>query len=117
MKFRKRNTGSAILTATKVLDIRRRAASGETQGSLSRLFGVGVGQIGRIVRGEVWQNVPMPDAANASEERLLEMLGIDRPSTSGWDRMQAEAQAKLDKDLKVDRLLDEVCKPKLEDPK
>ena len=55
MGFGNRNTKSAKLTLTKVAEIRERYETGETQGSLARMFGVSIGQIGRIVRGESWQ--------------------------------------------------------------
>ena len=61
--------------------------AGETQGSLSRRFGVSVGQIGRIVRGESWQNSfdRTPDLEQ-SAKRLLALqeavLAADAPAPS-----------------------------------
>lgn len=54
-KFRLNNVTSAKLTPEQVLSIRERFANGETQGALARAFGVSVGQVGRITRGEAWQ--------------------------------------------------------------
>ena len=76
-----RSTGGRKLSGMSVGEIRRRYSSGETQGALSRDYGVSVGQIGRIVRGESWQNsavlaqhrppeMPQEDS-NAMIERLL----------------------------------------------
>lgn len=98
-QFRRSNTSARKLTGVQVIDIRERFAKGETQGSLARAFGVSVGQIGRITRGESWQayggqgprdsevgdealragmrlptNEELLEEAKASEQRLLEEL-------------------------------------------
>ncbi len=65
------------LDATKVQLIRRKAQQGMTQGALAREFKVSVVQIGRIVRYEVWQEVPDlaadPATLAAQEARLLKL--------------------------------------------
>jgi hypothetical protein len=76
--FQRNNLRRAVLTASKVEEIRRMYARGAvTQGQLSRDFGVSVVQIGRIVRGEVWQGLgPVQAGAReleASAERMLEL--------------------------------------------
>lgn len=55
--FQQGNKKGAKLDQQRVLDIRRLARQGMTQGALARLHGVSVITIGRIVRREVWQDV------------------------------------------------------------
>lgn len=55
MKFSKGNVRAGKLTASQVLELRELYAGGWSQGRLSRTFGISIGQIGRIVRGEAWQ--------------------------------------------------------------
>jgi len=74
--FAKNNLRRAVLTATKVLEIRKFYETGNvTQGQLARDYGVSVIQIGRIVRGEVWQGLgpvaPTAIQLEASAERML----------------------------------------------
>lgn len=74
--FTKNNLRRAVLTATKVLEIRKFYEAGNvTQGQLARDYGVSVIQIGRIVRGEVWQSLgpvaPTGIQLEASAERML----------------------------------------------
>jgi len=54
-KFQLGHKRAARITADQVLAMRERYARGETQGSLARAFHLSVGQVGRIVRGESWQ--------------------------------------------------------------
>jgi len=49
--------GTARLTADEVVEIRARAARGESQRSLARAFGVSQGNIGFIVRREWWRHI------------------------------------------------------------
>jgi hypothetical protein len=49
------NTRAAKLKPMDVLNIRQMYADGWTQSRLSRTYGISIGQIGRIVRGESWQ--------------------------------------------------------------
>lgn len=49
-----------------VLEIRRRAASGESKHSLARRFGVDRATIRSAVNGATWKHIPFPDAAEAS---------------------------------------------------
>lgn len=74
--FTMRNTRAAKLTASKVLEIRDFYEMGHvSQGQLARDYGVSVVQIGRIVRGEVWQSLrgaqASPEALADSAARLL----------------------------------------------
>ncbi|MBV5322741.1 MAG: hypothetical protein JZU60_02765 [Ilumatobacteraceae bacterium] len=82
--FAKGNIRRAVLTPSKVMEIRKFYEAGTvTQGQLSRDYGVSVVQIGRIVRGEVWQGLG-PVAAgvrelDASAEAMMELQReIDR---------------------------------------
>lgn len=49
--------GTAMLTETDVLEIRRRANSGEAKASICRDFAVGYTQITRIINREAWEHV------------------------------------------------------------
>lgn len=58
--FQQGNKRARKLSVTEVQEIRKLYAEGyKTQGQLSREFSVSVIQIGRIVRGEVWQDIPV----------------------------------------------------------
>ena len=57
-KFNARNARAAKATPQMVMEIRRRYAEMESQPSLARVFGLSVSQIGRIVRGEHWKQLP-----------------------------------------------------------
>lgn len=58
---------NAKLTAMDVLTIRKRYAAGESQSSLSREYRISVGQMGRIVRHEVWQHVSGPGVEDTTQ--------------------------------------------------
>lgn len=72
--FRFKNTAAARLTPGQVVEIRERYAEGESQAALSRAFQVSVNQIGRIVRGESWQRLPMGMATKQEQEKTLQNL-------------------------------------------
>ena len=57
--FGLRNNAARKLTAYEVAEMRKSYAEGATQGALARSYGVSVGQVGRIVRGESWQAGPV----------------------------------------------------------
>lgn len=74
--FAARNTKASKLTATQVQQIREFYARGAiTQGQLARDYQVSIVTIGRIVRGEVWQNLaprePTRQELDESAQRLL----------------------------------------------
>lgn len=52
----------AKLTDERVMDIRSRAANGETQKDLAAAFGVARSLVSSIVNGKAWKHVPMPVA-------------------------------------------------------
>ena len=106
--FRQGNMKAAKLTPSQVLEIRRLYAEGWTQGALCRQFSVGVNQIGRIVRGESWKNLPqtlmtkqelMKSAARMMELQEAAQRGEiepEQPPTGeaplpGMNRLETEA--------------------------
>ncbi len=82
--FRQGNRRGAKLTVSQVYDIRALAAQGTTQGALARLYQVSIVSIGRIVRREVWQDLPeeapteeeLHRRAKESEAKFLGMLRL-----------------------------------------
>ncbi len=92
MKFHLKNSRAAKLTANEVMEIRRLYAETDvTQGQLARDFKVSGVQIGRIIRGEVWQKLgPTPPT---KEE--IEMVG----------RRLAELQEKVDAMSPAERIM------------
>lgn len=74
-KFTYRNNKAAKVTAPLVIEMRARWARGNvTQAQLCREYGLSVVQMGRILRGESWQNVAMPlgeEDMAASAQRML----------------------------------------------
>lgn len=54
-KFHRGTLAAAKLTPQKVYEMRQRYNQGWTQGRLSREYQVTIGTVGRIVRGESWQ--------------------------------------------------------------
>jgi hypothetical protein len=83
--FQKNNLRRAVLTMTKVQEIRAFYARGHvTQGQLARDYGVSVVQIGRIVRGEVWQGVgPAPSSQKEMEETAERLLALQQDVVAG----------------------------------
>jgi transcriptional regulator with XRE-family HTH domain len=76
--FGRNNLRRAVLTASKVQEMRALYGRGHvTQGQLARDYGVSVVQVGRIVRGEVWQGLGPQQAGaeelEASARRLMEL--------------------------------------------
>ena len=94
-RFRLGNEKAAKLTDADVLYIRAAWANREkTQGQLSRMFSVTVGQIGRICRGESWQHVAMPVKAHEFAPRTYRM------GTDEVVELSAETIEKLQKAAK-----------------
>lgn len=90
MTFNRGHSAAAKLTPQQVLEIRDRYNSGWTQGKLSREYQVSIGQIGRIVRGEAWQQYRQEAHPDAIEHSLakLKMTGVEikplsRPEAGG----------------------------------
>lgn len=77
-KFHRLNTKSATLTPQKVLQMRKDYAQGKTQGQCAKDYGISVGQVGRIVRGEAWMQVPeVPTDGDLGLTALLDQGPID----------------------------------------
>jgi transcriptional regulator with XRE-family HTH domain len=96
--FGRNNLRRAVLTASKVQEMRALYAKGRvTQGQLSRDFGVSVVTIGRIVRGESWQGLGPQQAGadelEASARRLMEL----QESLAGLSAPVEEAPSGLEK--------------------
>lgn len=89
----KKETGAqgSKLVAAQVLEMRRRAAEGETQGSLARAFRVSVGQVGRILRFEAWQELAPPPP---SDDALTRLLATQAAVAASASRSDAEARAR-----------------------
>jgi len=51
---------AAKLTEQQVIEIRRRAADGQSQRRISKDFGINNGHVSKIVRGLVWKLAPTP---------------------------------------------------------
>ena len=109
-KFHRKNTASAKLTASMVLDMRAEYAEGATQGDLSRKYEISVVQVGRIVRGESWQNLPTDLSPAAKQQALLRSLEAAE---------EAKALGKMQEDIAVvkerdpDRMLEELKGPEV----
>ena len=96
--FGRNNIRRAVLTASKVAEIRQLYGKGAvTQGQLSRDYGVSVVQIGRIVRGEVWQGLgPVQAGARELEESAQRMMELqDKLNRGEVERKRVEAEKKL----------------------
>lgn len=76
-RFHRLNTKSATLTPQKVLQMRKDYAQGKTQGQCAKDYGISVGQVGRIVRGEAWMQVPeVPTDGDLGLTALLHQEGV-----------------------------------------
>ena len=86
-KFNQHNIRAAKMTPSTVREVREFYMAGRTQGQLARQYGISIGQVGRIVRGEAWNQFdnPIVDPAEvppassedirASEDRLRKLMG------------------------------------------
>lgn len=73
----KREKKAQKLNLSLVAEIRKLYGEGHTQGALARHFGVSVGQIGRIVRGESWQaNTGARMPTQAEQDAMLERVWL-----------------------------------------
>ena len=107
-KFFSRNTRAAKVTAAIVLEIRKKYQEyGMTQADLSREYRLSTVQIGRIVRGESWQNVPMlaptsedlrsqAERAYNTVQKEVELTGPIQPAGEVVNERAAAAQAAVD---------------------
>lgn len=124
-KFRQFNTRSAVLKPEQVLAIRQEYEEGATQRELCRKYGVSLGTIGRVVRGETWQQFQGPRAEHISvvaddapeilesQARLQAMLkgeptaASQEPSASetALERLQSDLAAAKKPDAELDEFL------------
>lgn len=82
------------LSGELVMQMRQMYGEGATQGHLARYFGVSIGHVGRIVRGEVRQEgtgarMPTQAEMDASLARLLKIQeDVQKygPSPAPWER-------------------------------
>lgn len=87
--FTQQNSKASKLSASEVVEIRRLYLEGMTQGALCREFGVSIVTIGRIVRGETWQRLPVAEKPlsegemKESQARVLAMLAEDPGESTG----------------------------------
>jgi len=104
-QFQPGNTKSTKLTNEQVLDIRLKYQDeGWTQAQLARHFGVNVNTVGRIVRGETRQRVPMPTDPHEMARRLMALQEEENRRTQ--ERLTKETQAHYDQHIKPERELD-----------
>ena len=110
MRLRRYNTRAAKLTADKVMLMRSAYAGGATQSELSLRYGLSIGQIGRIVRGESWQQLPTVETDNEIADRLaresLAEKGQGNPLTPEQDaeaRRAVESALALQNQLAAER--------------
>lgn len=103
------NAKASKLSPTQVQEIRRLyQAGGWSQGALAREFCISVVQIGRIVRGEVWQHLPATTRLmsegelQAAAERLLKL----QEEVQGQTKLQQVAQETLGP---AKQMLDEIA--------
>lgn len=105
-EFQRRNVRASKLGVKQVQDIRKLYGRGDcTQGQLARDYGVSVVQIGRIVRGEVWQGLPQEVTAielDATAKRLLEL------QQSLVDKMNDGIAAERELAAMPDKMVDEL---------
>lgn len=108
-KFAKGNTRGAKLSNEQVFEIRRLYNEGASQAQLSRDFGVVINTVGRIVRGESRQAVPMAlsDADHTEAKRRLESLQTAR-GDAAVERLGVAVQKAFEKEVKPERELDKL---------
>jgi len=82
-----RDHATAILDEASVLAIRVCYATGRfTHDELGAIFGVPVGTVGQVARGEDWAWVTVPDSVQVALERLTALRGpAKRLQTTLWD--------------------------------
>ena len=88
--FNQGNVRAGKLTPTLVHDMRLEYAAGATQGQLARKYGISVGQVGRIVRGECWQQYTNPAAESSAPARQLSPEELSREAQESATRMAQE---------------------------
>lgn len=94
-KFQEGHLRAAKLTPSDVFEMRRLYADEKwSQGRLARHFGVSVGQVGRIVRGESWQQYEQPLSDAQVEHRGI-VSGEPAPTPQEIEASELALLAKL----------------------
>lgn len=104
-KFTRANVKASKLEPQQVVEIYRRRAAGETQGALARDFQISIGQIGKICRGEVWQELyrRFTEGLPLQPKELdmhFALQGLNQERLVGEELKQA-ARASLEKTLEL----------------
>lgn len=105
--FTQGNTRASKLSNEEVYEMRAEYTAGATQAYLSRKYGVTVGTVGRIVRGESHQRVPMPhkeEDHTAAQARLLALS--ERHGVEVVEQLTSEAQKVYEKEVKPEKDLE-----------
>ncbi len=90
------NKHAKKLDATKVKMIRLRAQQGATQGQLARDYGVTITQVGRVIRHEVWQEVPEALLPAADIEAQAARMMRLQEQVNALDAMAPTAATKVE---------------------
>jgi transcriptional regulator with XRE-family HTH domain len=100
------NTRAAKLSNEQVLEMRQHYHDdGWTQAQCARHYGVNVNTVGRIVRGESRQRVPMPsESPDIIAARLMALQ--EEANRATHDRLTKEAQKEYDKTIKPSKGLE-----------
>ena len=77
-KFTKGNREAATAPSSMIREIRAQYAAGRTQGWLCKNYPYSIAQIGRIVRGEVWKELPVLASAQGQDGILARMLTVQQ---------------------------------------
>lgn len=106
-KFQYRNSRAAKIGPAQVVEMRARYAAGRTtQGQLSREFGLSVVQVGRIVRNEVWQDLPdLPLNEAELQDSAQRLLAVQR---SVSERLASAIVEQKEKDQAGDKMINEL---------
>jgi transposase-like protein len=109
-QFQPGNTRSAKLSNEEVLEMRRRYGEGQSQAQLARHYGVNVNTVGRIVRGESRQRVPMPvDPPDVIAARLAALQ--ESHNQSIHERLTTAIQKEYTTQVKPIQELEEFLSP------
>lgn len=118
MTFNRGNRRAAKVNGETVIVIRQLYEQGWTQNQLSREFQLSIGQIGRIVRGEVWQNVTQGEPINRAPPSggPLPTESEAAEGAAVLTRMLHQVNKEVEKHRVADKALDELSGDK-RDPK
>ena len=82
-KFTKGNREAATAPSSMIREIRAQYAAGRTQGWLCKNYPYSIAQIGRIVRGEVWKELPVLESMQGQDGILARMLAVQQLTDAG----------------------------------